>query len=261
MSATLRKIIDIGPGGVIYPGSAQDLRYAQNLSYLADTGTRWIRMWADWPSLQPHPDYAPGDPRGPGHWRLQALDAQIRLANANGIKVMLMPYRFPTWVNGTAALSARRNTDAEISFRPADRMTRAAWERYVRNGRDPDAYTPSRRALEYLLPDGSLRARERLGGVLRLPLRPLPRRPARLGPLGRRLRARQRAQPAAVAPAGGLRRPRRPVGGRGDDDRGRDRPPAQDRAGGVRALRPLHDALRAVDQRQRHGLQPPLHAL
>jgi hypothetical protein len=101
MSTTLRKIVDIGPGGVIYPGSAQDLRYAQNLSYFSDTRTRWIRFWADWPSLQPHPGYAPDDPQNPGAWKLQALDEQIRLANANGIKVMLMPYRFPTWVNGT----------------------------------------------------------------------------------------------------------------------------------------------------------------
>jgi hypothetical protein len=153
MSYTLRKIIDIGPGGVIYPGSAQDLRYAQNLSYFSDTRTRWIRFWADWPSLQPHPDYAPDDPQNPGAWKLQALDEQIRLANANGIKVMLMPYRFPTWVNGTSTLSAQKSTDAEISFRPADRMTKAAWDRYVRNGRDPAVYSPSRRALEYLLPD------------------------------------------------------------------------------------------------------------
>jgi hypothetical protein len=153
MSTTLRKIVDIGPGGVIYPGSAQDLRYAQNLSYFSDTRTRWIRFWADWPSLQPHPDYAPDHPQNPGAWKLQALDEQIRLANANGIKVMLMPYRFPTWVNGTSTLSAQRNTDAEISFRPADRMTKAAWDRYVRSGRDPAVYSPSRRALEYLLPD------------------------------------------------------------------------------------------------------------
>ena len=152
MSVVLRKIIDIGPGGVIYPGSAQDLRYADNRTYFADTRTPWVRMWADWPSLQPHPAYAPDDPRSPGHWRLQALDEQVRLACSAGIKVILMPYRFPTWVNGTATLSAQKNTDAEISFQYADRMTKAAWERYLRNGRNPSVYTPSRRALEYLLP-------------------------------------------------------------------------------------------------------------
>jgi hypothetical protein len=151
-STALRKLIDIGPGGVIYPGSAQDLRYADNATYFADTGTNWIRMWADWPSLQPHPGYAPDDPRSPGYWRLQALDEQIRLACSRGLKVILMPYRFPTWVNGTASLSAQKDTDAEISYRYPDRMTKAAWDRYVRNGRNPSAYQPSRRALEYLLP-------------------------------------------------------------------------------------------------------------
>ena len=152
MSVVLRKIIDIGPGGVIYPGSAQDLRYADNRTYFADTRTPWVRMWADWPSLQPHPAYPPDDPRSPGHWRLQALDEQVRLACSAGIKVILMPYRFPTWVNGTATLSAQKNTDAEIAFQYSDRMTRAAWERYLRSGRDPAAYAPSRRALEYRLP-------------------------------------------------------------------------------------------------------------
>jgi hypothetical protein len=151
-STALRKMIDIGPGGVIYPGSAQDLRYASNTDYFAETGTKWIRMWADWPSLQPHPGFAIDDPRSPGYWRLQGLDAQIALANSRGIKVILMPYRFPTWVNGTATLSAQKDTDAEISYRYGDRMTKAAWDRYVRNGRNPAAYNPSRRALEYMLP-------------------------------------------------------------------------------------------------------------
>jgi hypothetical protein len=151
-SGRITKLIDIGPGGVIAPGSAQDLRYWSNASYFAETGTRWIRMWADWPSLQPAAAYAPDDPRSPGYSRLRALDEQIALANARGLKVLLMPYRFPTWVNGTAGLAAQKDTDAEISFRPADRMTKAVWDRYVASGRDPAIYNPSRRALEYLLP-------------------------------------------------------------------------------------------------------------
>jgi hypothetical protein len=92
---------------VIYPGSAQDLRYAANAGYFADTGTPWIRMWADWPSLQPDGAYAPDDPAGPGFFRLQALDEQIALARRRGLKVLLMPYRFPLWANGTEALAAR----------------------------------------------------------------------------------------------------------------------------------------------------------
>jgi hypothetical protein len=146
------KLIDIGPGGVIYPGSAQDLRYAANARYFADTGTPWIRMWADWPSLQPHPGFAPGDPGSPGFWRLQALDAQIALARTRGLKVLLMPYRFPTWVNGTASLAARRDEDAEIAFRREQRMSEQEWDTYVGAGRDAHRYNPRRRALEYMLP-------------------------------------------------------------------------------------------------------------
>jgi hypothetical protein len=100
----LRKLIDIGPGGVISPGSAQDLRVAGNAGYFTDTGTRWIRMWADWPSLQPSPHHAPDDPLSPGAWRLRALDEQISLANTLGLRVLLMAYRFPRWANGTEDL-------------------------------------------------------------------------------------------------------------------------------------------------------------
>ena len=97
----LRKLLDIGPGGVIAPGSAQDLRAAGNAGYFTDTGTRWIRMWADWPSLQPSADHAPDDPLNPSAHKLRALDEQIALANRLGIRVLLMPYRFPRWANGS----------------------------------------------------------------------------------------------------------------------------------------------------------------
>ena len=152
MSVALRKMIDIGPAGVIYPGSAQDYRHHGNRGYFSETKTPWIRMWADWPSLQPDSRYRIDDPASPGYFRLQALDEQIRLACADGVAVMLLPYRFPTWVNGTAALDAQKNTDAEISHQYWDRMTEAVWNRYVREGRNPSVYNPSRRALEYKLP-------------------------------------------------------------------------------------------------------------
>ncbi len=116
----LRKLLDIGPGGVIEPGTAQDLRVAGNVGYFRETGTRWIRMWADWPSLQPDPDRAPEDPRSPGRWRLRALDEQIALANALGIRVLLMPYRFPRWANGTEGLEREPHGKAPEYRLPAD---------------------------------------------------------------------------------------------------------------------------------------------
>ena len=150
-AANLRKMIDIGPGGVIHPGTAQDYRAYSNRTYFADTQTGWIRMWADWPSLQPDGRFRVDDPASPGYANLQALDAQIRQACADGLYVMLMPYRHPLWANGTAGLV--RDSDAEISLAPGDRMSSAAWNKYVAKGRSAAAYNPSRRALEYRIPD------------------------------------------------------------------------------------------------------------
>jgi hypothetical protein len=149
-ATNLRKIIDIGPGGVIYPGSAQDYRAYNNRAYFAETQTGWIRLWADWPSLQPDVRYAIEDPANPGYPNLLALDAQIRQACADGLWVMLLPYRHPAWANGTAGLV--RNTDAEIAFEYTDRMSKAQWDKYVAKGRNPSVYNPSRRAIEYRVP-------------------------------------------------------------------------------------------------------------
>jgi hypothetical protein len=156
MSAHLRRIIDLGPGGVIQPGSAHDYRFHDNRRYFEETATPWARLWADWPSLQPDPAYAPDDPRSPGADRLAALDDQIRAACLDGVSVLLMPYRFPLWANGSTDLSARRNTDDEVSFRYWDRMEPAAWLRYLALGRDPGRYNPPRRALEFRVPAGGV---------------------------------------------------------------------------------------------------------
>ena len=152
MSVYLRRIIDLGPGGVVYPGSAHDYRYHGNRTYFAETRTPWVRLWADWPSLQPDPAFAPDDPDGPGYPRLQALDEQIAAACADGVSVLLLPYRFPLWANDTTGLGLQRNTDAEISFAYWDRISPSSWARYVESGRDPTRYNPSRRALEFRIP-------------------------------------------------------------------------------------------------------------
>ena len=61
MSAHLRRIIDLGPNGTIYPGSAQDYRFHDNRRWFEDTRTSWVRLWVDWPSLQADPAFAPDD--------------------------------------------------------------------------------------------------------------------------------------------------------------------------------------------------------
>ena len=101
-SATgVRRCVSLGANGVINPGSTQDYRSCRH--FLLDTGTKWVRIWADWPSLQPEADRAPD--RGSGAWRLRALDDQIAQARSDGIGVILTAYRFPTWANGTAGLA------------------------------------------------------------------------------------------------------------------------------------------------------------
>ena len=136
---------------MIHPGSAQDYRVSRHRAYFAETQTGWIRMWADWLSLQPDARYRIDDPANPGYPNLMALDAQIRQARADGLWVMLMPYRHPAWANGTAGLV--KDTDAEISFEYADRMSATAWSKYVERGRNAAVYNPSRGALEYRVPD------------------------------------------------------------------------------------------------------------
>jgi hypothetical protein len=127
----LRKLLDIGPGGVIHPGSAQDLRAAGNAGYFTDTRTPWIRLWADWPSLQPSPDHAPDDPLNPAAGKLRALDEQIALANQLGIRVLLMPYRFPRWANGTEdGLRGPRDQAPEYRLLPGAYAPEGAWARY-----------------------------------------------------------------------------------------------------------------------------------
>jgi hypothetical protein len=94
------RCVTLGASGVIAPGGPQDYRSCRH--FLLATGTRWVRLWADWPSLQPEPFLPPSF--GSGAWRLDALDRQIARANGDGVRVILTSYRFPPWANGTAGL-------------------------------------------------------------------------------------------------------------------------------------------------------------
>ncbi|HEX8856118.1 MAG TPA: hypothetical protein VF752_11000 [Thermoleophilaceae bacterium] len=120
-SAPLRRCVSLGANGVINPRSSQD--YRRNRTFLLDTGTTWVRLWADWPSLQPEPSLAPD--RGSGAWRLAELDKQIAQANADGVHVILCSYRFPTWANGTADLSPSE----EVTYELPDRASAAGTSR------------------------------------------------------------------------------------------------------------------------------------
>jgi hypothetical protein len=93
-----RRCVALGPAGCIAPGSPQDLRAAGNRAMLADSGTRWVRLWADWPSLMP----APGAFGGPC---VDGLDQQIAQARADGIRTILTIYRTPGWARRAVSSS------------------------------------------------------------------------------------------------------------------------------------------------------------
>lgn len=118
MGIALARCVALGPAGVIYPGSAQDYRIGNNRVWLTDSRTRWVRLWPDWPSLMPIADQLDQP-------RIAALDAQIAQARADGLRVVLTPYRFPTWANGTDAMTPDQLTatmpDRRTSSQPDTR--------------------------------------------------------------------------------------------------------------------------------------------
>jgi hypothetical protein len=116
LAATPRRCVALGPAGCIVPGCPQDLRAADNRTLLAQSGTRWVRLWADWPTLMPAPGTLAPD-------RVAALDDQIAHARADGLRTILTLYRFPAWVNGVA--------QAASFMPPADLSAAGAWGQFV----------------------------------------------------------------------------------------------------------------------------------
>jgi len=131
MSTVLQKCLDITPNGVIRPWSLQDYRLIRVQPWWPElrATTSWLRLWADWPTLQPQREYAPDDPRSGGYGNLLAFDEQIKLAVADGLNVILLPYRYPLWANGTGKLSF--NSDANLFYLPQDRVSFATFQRYL----------------------------------------------------------------------------------------------------------------------------------
>ena len=102
-ATALARGVALGPGGI---GDQQ--RYPQNRRYIDETRCAWVRLWAEWPKLQPRADRAPDF--GP-------LDAEIAAARADGVKVMLTSWRYPGWANGRAE-RARQGPDLQPAGRP-----------------------------------------------------------------------------------------------------------------------------------------------
>src|SRR3954464_1644307 len=164
MSFHLRKGFDITPGGVLAPGSLRDYRVLKQQPWfqaLVESSSH-VRFWVDWPTLQPSPNFAVGDPDAPNYSNLVGLDEQIKLVNADGLKVILIPYRYPRWINEMAGLTGA----ADFSIMPEDRMTEATWLGWINDGRTPAP--TSYRAAEYRLPAEGHGPHSRWGGYVKM---------------------------------------------------------------------------------------------
>ena len=111
----LARGVSLGPGGT---GDQQ--RYVANRDRFAETATPWVKLWADWPRLQPDPSRPPD---------FSALDADVAAARADGLKVMITVWRFAPWANGGGGAGP---AGQDVTFKlPADLSPASAWGRWL----------------------------------------------------------------------------------------------------------------------------------
>jgi hypothetical protein len=121
------RAVALGPGGI---GVEQS--YAANRNRFIDTGTPWVRLWADWSVAQPTPDALPD---------LSELDAALAQAKADGLRVMVTAWRSPPWASGATASGELHDRIApgadpasrkDVTFKiPADLAPGGAWGRWL----------------------------------------------------------------------------------------------------------------------------------
>jgi hypothetical protein len=130
--------IDLTPEGLRSPGVLQDytvLRLQPWAPPLIARATH-VRFWVDWPFVQPDGAIALDDPANPGLPHLRALDAQVDAVVADGLKVILMPYRYPRWVNHTTSHFHGRSPEWRLPRSghgpdsPWARFVESIWLRY-----------------------------------------------------------------------------------------------------------------------------------
>jgi hypothetical protein len=129
---------DLRPAGVRWPGVLEDYREFRKQPWAARLIARssLIRFWADWPVLQPTPTPLE-DPANPGLGNLAALDAQVDTARADGLDVIVMPYRYPLWVTGATgwrwdvAPQYQLPDSGHGPYSPWAAFAEALWRRYA----------------------------------------------------------------------------------------------------------------------------------
>jgi hypothetical protein len=108
----IQRAVALGPGGV---GDSQ--LYSTNRRFFDQTSTPWVRLWADWPTLQPERNLPPD--AGTGASALARLDEGIDGARRDGRRIILTAWRFPRWANGTDTIDPVRDLGFELQDRLA----------------------------------------------------------------------------------------------------------------------------------------------
>jgi hypothetical protein len=123
--------IDLTPQGLRTPGALQDYRVLRALPWAPELVARvaYVRFWVDWPFVQPDGGIGLADPANPGLPHLQALDAQVDAVIADGLDVILMPYRYPRWVNHTRAHFLDKSPEWRMPR--SEHGPRSPWARFV----------------------------------------------------------------------------------------------------------------------------------
>ena len=190
--------IDLTPQGLRTPGALQDYTVLRAQPWAPPLLARatHVRFWVDWPFVQPDPRHALGDPANPGLPHLLALDAQVGAAIADGLQPILMPYRYPRWVNHTRAPRDGKSPEWRLpdsghgSVQPVGRVRRGA----VGSLRGADGVLRGRQRAE---PPALAAARDRRARRLDDPDGRRRRPPARLrGALPGAVDLRRRVRPA-----------------------------------------------------------------
>jgi hypothetical protein len=131
--------IDLTPQGVRAPGSPQDYTVLRAQPWAAPLIARMthLRLWVDWTFVQPRGDLALDDPANPGMGNLVSLDAQVDAAVADGLQVILVPWRYPRWVNHNAERDGTKSPEWRLPdsghgpYSPWARFVEALWRRYA----------------------------------------------------------------------------------------------------------------------------------
>jgi hypothetical protein len=137
--AAMGRGIDLTPQGIRAPGSPQDytiLRAQPWAPPLIDHATH-VRLRVDWTFVQPRGDLALEHPANPGVPHLLSLDAQVDAAVADGLRVILIPWRYPRWVNHNAEREGTKSPEWRLPdsghgpYSPWAAFVEALWERYA----------------------------------------------------------------------------------------------------------------------------------